>query len=107
MSKQTRYRKAPQAQANTAVVTDETRQHQMLAAIRQFNREHGMPPTLREVGHLLGIDSTGYLTWLRDDLKRRALLTFDARTHRSMRLTPAGHLALRERDSRRVQVEAR
>lgn len=99
MTKPTRY-KARTCQPE-AEQSDETRQQAMLATIRRLTREQGYPPTLREVGRILDIDSTGYLTWLRDDLVRRALLTHDSNRARTMRLTPAGHLAVRSAEERK------
>lgn len=60
------------------------KQQKVLDFIRQYIREHGYPPTLREIGHHFGISSTngvndhlkalthkGYLT--RKDMKSRSL----------------------------------
>lgn len=99
MTKPTRYKARARQRPETD--TDETRQQQMLATIRRLARERGYPPTLREVGRVLGIDSIGHLTWLRDRLRGQGLLTYQPGSPRTICLTPAGHLAVREVEQRK------
>jgi len=76
-----------------------------LAAVRDYRHQHGYPPTLREVGLALAIESMGHLTYLRNACADRGWLTCNERRTRTMLLTTAGHRALAaEREARERQA---
>lgn len=61
------------------------RQLEVLATIRAYIARHGMPPTLREVGDLIGVASTNSVTDHLKALVRHGLLRHDAGRSRGWR----------------------
>ena len=64
------------------------RQMECLREIRAFMAEHGLPPTLRELGARLGIHSTNCVSAHIDALERKGLLRVN-RIGRARALVPA------------------
>lgn len=67
----------------------------MLTIIRAYRREHGYPPTINELGRMMGIDSKSRICEIRSALARAGLVTFVEHRARSLKLTPKGHEILR------------
>jgi repressor LexA len=70
-------------------VTLSSRQEQMLGFIRRFTREHGFPPTIREIGEEVGISSTSVVNYNLDALERKKRISRDRRVSRGLRLVEA------------------
>lgn len=66
------------------------RQREFLRAILCFNLQHGYPPTIRELAELVGVASAGGVLRHLDVLTKKALLTRETATSRSLRLTQRG-----------------
>jgi repressor LexA len=62
------------------------RQEQMLGFIRRFTRDHGFPPTIREIGEEVGISSTSVVNYNLDALERKKRILRDRRVSRGLRL---------------------
>lgn len=62
------------------------RQQQMLDFIRRYRREHGYPPTLREIGAAVGISSTSVVNYNLERLEAMGLLVRHPETSRGLRL---------------------
>lgn len=56
-----------------------TRQHTVLDAIRKWIREHGYPPTIRELGKMLGIKSLRGVTTHLDAIAKKGFLKREPR----------------------------
>ena len=66
------------------------RQEKMLDAIRQFTEENGYPPTIRQIGEMVGISSTSVVSYNLGVLQRKGLLTRDREVSRGLRLGAGG-----------------
>jgi len=62
------------------------RQRQILAFIREFQRSHGYPPTVREIGQAVGISSTSVVDYNLKVLRKLGLLRRDAEVSRGLEL---------------------
>jgi repressor LexA len=62
------------------------RQQQMLDFIRRYQREHGYPPTLREIGAAVGISSTSVVNYNLERLEALGFLVRNRETSRGLRL---------------------
>lgn len=56
-------------------------------AIVHFKLQHGYPPTLREIGDLIGVKSTSTVSHRLGVLRARGFITFDTGKARTIRLT--------------------
>ena len=66
------------------------RQRRILQAIDQHNREHGFPPTLRELGQAVGLRSPSTVLHHMRALEAAGLVRRRERHPRALALTPAG-----------------
>jgi repressor LexA len=78
------------------------RQEKILDFIRRFSQEHGFPPTIREIGHEVGISSTSVVNYNLNVLEKKRYLERDRNVSRGLRLArpdeeeaPAAHDVLR------------
>jgi repressor LexA len=62
------------------------RHQRILAFIREFQREHGHPPSIREIGEKTGISSTSVVNYYLDQLEKRGLIERDRKISRGVRL---------------------
>jgi repressor LexA len=62
------------------------RQQKILAFVREFIREHRFPPTIREIGEMVGISSTSVVKYNLDALERKGLIERNADISRGIRL---------------------
>lgn len=69
------------------------RQLDVLRFIRGFMREHGYPPTLREICRGLGVGSTNCVSGHLYCLARKGYLERDTGTARGIRITAKGEAA--------------
>lgn len=76
-------------------------QVQTLAAIAQFTKERGYPPTYRDLGSSLGIAHSAVFYRVRD-LASSGLVHDSPATARSLRITRAGRAQLRSTDASHV-----
>jgi repressor LexA len=76
------------------------RQEAILEFIRDFTKEHGYPPTIREIGKACDISSTSVVNYNLDKLERAGLLERKREVSRGLRLTES----LREAVSDIVRV---
>jgi RIO-like serine/threonine protein kinase len=68
----------------------------MLAAIDRFSREHwGLPPTLIEVGNMIGVQHKSQLWAARNRLADQGLVRYVAKSARSMQVTDQGKEVLK------------
>ncbi len=63
------------------------RQRSILSVIRSFTAERGYPPSVREIGELVGLSSSSTIHAHLKALERRGLLSRDATKPRAMRST--------------------
>jgi repressor LexA len=61
-------------------------QARILNFIEVYVHEHGRPPTNREIGHEVGIGSTGHVDYHLTALEKKGYLTRERRTSRGLRL---------------------
>ena len=92
------------------VTTPETpltqRQAEVLEAIRSLTAMHGYPPTIRELCAVLGISSPNGVYCHLPPLKKRGLITQEAKLSRSIRIVGDADPVIRERDRCARLVEA-
>ncbi len=62
------------------------RQEQILQFIREFTREEGSPPTLREIGSAVGISSTSVVDYNLNALAKKGYLTRNPHVSRGIRI---------------------
>jgi len=62
------------------------RQKKILAFIREFTREHGYPPTIREIGEAVGTSSTSVVSYNLGVLQREGYIMRDRTVSRGIRL---------------------
>jgi repressor LexA len=62
------------------------RQQKMLSFIRSFTREHGFPPTIREIGEAARISSTSVVNYNLNALEKKGRLERDRNVSRGIRL---------------------
>lgn len=65
------------------------RQKAMMRFIEEFIIEHGYPPTIREIGHELGISSTSVVNYNLNKLKNAGLIERDGQVSRGLKLRHA------------------
>lgn len=70
------------------------RQQQVLAFIAKNLAERGCPPTIREIGELIGSTSTNNASECLARLEQKRLIQRETHTARGIRITPAGHEVL-------------
>ena len=63
-----------------------TRQQRILDFIRRFSREHGFPPTIREIGEQVGISSTSVVSYNLNALEKKNRIERDRSVSRGLRL---------------------
>jgi repressor LexA len=63
-----------------------TRQQNILDFIRRFSREHGFPPTIREIGEQVGISSTSVVSYNLNALEKKNRIERDRSVSRGLRL---------------------
>lgn len=68
----------------------------VLRSIHNMTEELGQPPTLQELCKELGFASTNAVSVVQDKLRERRLINRKYFVPRSVRLTEAGYIALRE-----------
>jgi repressor LexA len=66
------------------------RQQGILRHIWEFTRRRGYPPSIREIGHAVGITSTSVVNYNLDRLEQEGLIERDRGYSRGLRLSPAG-----------------
>lgn len=71
-------------------------QKRVLAFIKAFQAEHGMPPTLREICQHIGATSTNAASTFVRGLIRKGLLERRPMIARGLRLTGEGYLCLQK-----------
>lgn len=62
------------------------RQQRILAVIQEYTDEYGYPPTIREIGDVVGISSTSVVSYNLNALERRGYLSRDKDISRGLRL---------------------
>ena len=62
------------------------RQRRMLEVIREYTDEYGYPPTIREIGELVGISSTSVVSYNLTALQNKGYLSRDREISRGLRL---------------------
>ena len=62
------------------------RQQNILDFIRRFSREHGFPPTIREIGEQVGISSTSVVSYNLNALEKKNRIERDKSVSRGLRL---------------------
>jgi len=65
------------------------RQVKMLQVIREYSEEYGYPPTIREIGDLVGISSTSVVSYNLNALQSKGYLLRDRDISRGLRLVDA------------------
>jgi hypothetical protein len=70
------------------------RQKELLKYMLTFQREHGYPPTLREIGAKFGIKSTNAVSCHIAALVRRGFLTRVSMRSRGIQILPSAHVAV-------------
>lgn len=63
-----------------------TRQQRILDFIRRFSRDHGFPPTIREIGEQVGISSTSVVSYNLNALEKKNRIERDRSVSRGLRL---------------------
>lgn len=71
-----------------------TRQERILSCIADAVDDHGYPPTIREIGNVVGITSTSVVNYHLNKLRDRGLIDRDDRVSRGLKLTPAANRVL-------------
>ncbi len=66
------------------------RQQRILACIRDFLRERGYPPTVRDIGREVGISSPSAVKYQLEQLEQRGFIERDPRSSRGIRLSASG-----------------
>jgi len=66
------------------------RQREILTAIERFAAEHGYPPSVREIGEIVGLSSSSTIHAHLKSLEKSGLLTRDATKPRAMRSERSG-----------------
>src|SRR3990172_7792466 len=62
------------------------RQREIIAFIGKFSREHGYPPTIRQIGEAAKISSTSVVNYNLNKLEKDGYLTRDLKVSRGLRL---------------------
>ncbi len=63
------------------------RQERILRFLQSYNQENGYPPTVREIGKELGIESTSLVSFYLTQLEKQGLISRDPAISRGIRLT--------------------
>jgi len=63
------------------------RQQKVLDCIAQYVDEHGFPPTVREIGNTIGVNSTSLVTYYLKRLEERGLIIREPSMSRAIQLT--------------------
>ncbi|MDO5025560.1 MAG: transcriptional repressor LexA [Trueperella sp.] len=71
-----------------------SRQRSILHAIADTISDRGFPPTVREIGQIVGLASSSSVKYQLDILERAELLSRDPRRPRTIEITEAGYAAL-------------
>jgi len=74
-----------------------TRQQAIVEFIQHFTRNHQYPPTIREIGHEVGISSTSVVNYNLNILEREGLIERDREVSRGIKLIGAAAEALNPR----------
>lgn len=70
------------------------RQQAIIEFIQRFTRDHHYPPTIREIGHDVGISSTSVVNYNLNILEREGLIERDKEVSRGIKLVGAAAEAL-------------
>ena len=70
-----------------------TRQQNILDFIRRFSRDHGFPPTIREIGEQVGISSTSVVSYNLNALEKKNRIERDKNVSRGLRLVERSRAA--------------
>lgn len=71
-----------------------SRQRSILQAIADAITDHGFPPTVREIGRIVGLTSSSSVKYQLDVLERAELLSRDPRRPRTIEITDTGYATL-------------
>ncbi len=63
------------------------RQQKVLACIEQYVEEHGFPPTVREIGDAIGVNSTSLVSYYLKRLEEQGLISREPAMSRAIQLT--------------------
>jgi len=63
------------------------RQQKVLDCIAQYRDEHGFPPTVREIGNSIGVNSTSLVTYYLKRLEEKGLIIREPSMSRAIQLT--------------------
>jgi repressor LexA len=83
------------------------RQQKILDFIRRFSRDHGFPPTIREIGQEVDISSTSVVNYNLNVLEKKRLIERDKNVSRGLRLTEAFEQEAPPRDVVRIPMWGR
>jgi repressor LexA len=67
-----------------------TKQRAIYDFIQEYMEEHGRPPTNREIGKAVGIESTGHVDYHLGVLEKKGFIEREGHTSRGIRLTRQG-----------------
>ncbi len=67
-----------------------TKQRAIYEFIQEYIQEHGRPPTNREIGAAVGIESTGHVDYHLGVLEKKGFIKREGHTSRGIRLTQQG-----------------
>jgi repressor LexA len=67
-----------------------TKQRAIYSFIQDYIQEHGRPPTNREIGAAVGIESTGHVDYHLGVLEKKGYIERESHTSRGIRLTHQG-----------------
>ncbi len=65
------------------------RQRKVLTCIEGYVAEHGFPPTVREIGEAIGVNSTSLVAYYLKRLEERGLINREPAMSRAIQLTPS------------------
>ncbi|MGC9520397.1 MAG: transcriptional repressor LexA [Anaerolineae bacterium] len=63
------------------------RQQKVLACIEEYVEDHGFPPTVREIGDAIGVNSTSLVSYYLKRLEEQGLITREPSMSRAIQLT--------------------
>lgn len=70
--------------------------NRILLCIFNYRQEHDFPPTVREIGDLVGLSSTSTVWAHLDRLRKRELITYLEKKPRTIKVTEKGHKVVHE-----------
>lgn len=63
-----------------------SREQQIYTAIRDYMAEKGYPPSIREIGNLVGLSSSSSVHFYLQRIKRKGYITFEPNQPRTLRV---------------------